>query len=94
VTEDIVGAIHVVDKKEDGKSKRISPLFVLLQFRNKGIAQQALIEVEKIHGNSNWELATIEAESGNCHLYEKLGYQQTGEIKIVNEKLTLVFYMK
>lgn len=93
-TEDFVGAIRVVDKKEDGKSKRISPIFVLSQFRNKGIAQQAIIEVEKIHGNSNWRLDTIEAEKGNCYLYEKMGYRQTGEIKIVNDKLTLVFYKK
>jgi GNAT superfamily N-acetyltransferase len=93
-TEDFAGAIRVVDKKEDGKSKRISPIFVLSQFRKKGIAQQVIMEVEKIHGNSNWELDTIQAEKGNCYLYEKMGYRQTGKIKIVNDKMTLVFYTK
>ena len=40
--EEVVGAIRVVDKKEEGKNKRISPLFVLTQHWNKGIAQRAI----------------------------------------------------
>jgi len=91
---DIVGAIRVVDKKEDGKAKRISPIFVMTNYRNKGIAQKAIIEAEKIHGASHWELDTILQEEGNCHLYEKMGYHQTGEIKVINDKMTLVFYTK
>ena len=90
---DIVGAIRVVDKKEDGKAKRISPIFVMPNYRNKGIAQEAIIEAEKIHGASHWELGTILQEEGNCHLYEKMGYHQTGEIKVINDKMTLVFYI-
>ena len=31
---------------------------------------------------------------GNCHLYEKVGYKQTGETKVINDRLTLVFYKK
>ncbi len=91
---DIVGAIRVVDKKEDGKTKRISPIFVMPNYRNRGIAQKAIIEAEKIHGVSHWELDTILQEEGNCHLYEKMGYHQTGEIKVINDKMTLVFYIK
>lgn len=94
VDNDIVGAIRVVDKKEDGKAKRISPIFVMPNYRNKGIAQKAIIEAEKIHDASNWELDTILQEEGNCHLYEKMGYRQTGEIKVINDKMTLVFYVK
>ena len=30
-----VGAIRVVDKKEEGKSKRISPIFIMEEYRNK-----------------------------------------------------------
>ncbi|PZT54713.1 GNAT family acetyltransferase [Paenibacillus silvae] len=41
-----------------------------------------------------WELATILQERGNCYLYEKLGYQQTGETKEINDKMTIVFYEK
>ncbi len=91
---DIVGTIRVVDKKEDGKAKRISPIFVMPNYRNRGIAQKAIIEAEKIHGASHWELDTILQEEGNCHLYEKMGYHQTEEIKVINDKMTLVFYIK
>ncbi len=33
----IIGAIRVVDKK-DGSKKRIAPLFIMENFRNKGLA--------------------------------------------------------
>ena len=94
VENTIVGAVRVVDTKEANKSKRISPIFIMKEFRGRGYAQQAIQLVEKIHGSSNWELDTILQEEGNCHLYEKLGYRQTGEVKVVNERMTLVFYQK
>ena len=90
----IVGAIRVVDKQEEGKAKRISPIFIMEEYRNKGYAQKALQLVEKIHGNSDWELDTILQEKGNCYLYEKMGYHQTGKTETINNKLTLVFYKK
>ena len=90
----IAGALRVVDKKEDGKAKRISPIFVMPHYRNKGIAQKAILEAEKIHGSSHWELDTILQEKGNCHLYEKMGYYQTGKTEVINDKMTLVFYKK
>lgn len=49
---------------------------------------------EEIHGKYGWELDTVLQEPGNCHLYEKMGYQKTGITKAVNERLTLVFYEK
>ena len=87
-----VGAIRVVDKKEG--AKRISPIFIMSKYRKRGYAQKAIQLVEEIHGNSDWELDTILQEKGNCYLYEKLGYQQTGKTEIINDKLTLVFYRK
>ncbi len=92
--ENIVGAIRVVDKKEEGKAKRISPIFIMEKYRNQGIAQEAIEEAERIHGSENWELDTILEEKGNCYLYEKLGYQKTGKIEKINDRLTLVFYKK
>ena len=68
--------------------------FIMKEFRGRGYAQQAMRLAEEIHGSSGWELDTILQEKGNCHLYEKLGYRQTGETKVVNERLTLVFYRK
>lgn len=88
------GAIRVVDTMDGSRSKRISPLFVLPKFRDRGIAQKAISKAEELHGKENWELDTILQEKGNCHLYEKMGYRQTGETKVINDKLTLVFYHK
>lgn len=89
-----VGAVRVIDTKEAGKNKRISPLFILPEFQGKGIAQKAIRLCEEMHGNENWELDTILQEQGNCHLYEKMGYRQTGRMEAVNERMTLVFYKK
>ena len=89
-----VGAIRVVDYKEKSRNKKISPIFVLPEYRNKGIAQSAIKICEEIHGNTNWELSTILQEKGNCYLYEKLGYHPPGKIQVINDRLTLIFYHK
>lgn len=89
-----VGAIRIVDKKETAKNKRISPIFILPEFQGKGAAQKAIRLCEEVHGSENWELSTILQESKNCHLYEKMGYRQTGKTEVINERLTLVFYEK
>lgn len=89
-----VGAVRVVDQKENGKNKRISPIFILPEFQGKGIAQEAIRLCEETHGSENWELDTILEESRNCYLYEKMGYRRTGRTKVINERLTLVFYEK
>lgn len=88
------GAVRVIDHKEFGINKRISPIFILPQFQGRGIAQKAIRLCEEIHGNENWELDTILQEPQNCHLYEKMGYRRTGKTEVINEKLTLVFYEK
>lgn len=90
----VVGAIRVVDWHEPQRAKRISPVFIMQEYRNRGLAQQAIRLAEEIHGSSNWELDTILQEKGNCHLYEKLGYHRTGMTKAINERMTLVFYRK
>ncbi|MDE7222667.1 MAG: GNAT family N-acetyltransferase [Acetatifactor sp.] len=45
-----VGAIRIVDRKEEGLNKRISPIFILPQFQGQGIGQKAIRMCEKIHG--------------------------------------------
>lgn len=89
-----VGAVRVVEQKERGRNKRISPIFILPEFRDRGIAQEAIRLCEAMHGSENWELETILQEPGNCHLYEKMGYRQTGRTQVINERMTLVFYEK
>ncbi len=88
-----VGAIRVVDNHND-EPKRISPLFIMEEFRNKGYAQKAMEQAEKLHGATNWELETILQEKGNCYLYEKMGYYTTGHTEKINDNMTLVFYKK
>ena len=94
IDDTIVGAMRVIDHKEEGKYKFLSPIFIMKEFRGWGYAQQAMQLAEEIHGSSGWKLDTILQEEGNCHLYEKLGYRQTGEVKVVNERMTLIFYHK
>ena len=89
----IVGAVRVIDKK-DGSRKRISPIFIMKEFRGNGYAQKAIIELEKLYGGNNWSLATILQEKGNIHLYEKLGYHKTGETEKINDLMDITFFEK
>lgn len=88
-----VGAIRVVDRQDESR-KRISPIFIMKEFRNKGYAQQAILEVERLFGSDNWSLDTILQEKGNIHLYEKLGYERVGQPERINERMDIVFYEK
>ena len=92
--DNVAGAIRVVDKKDNITPKRISPIWVMPEFRGNGIAQLAIKSAEEIHGSENWELSTIKEEKGNCYLYEKMGYKLTDEAGVVNDRMTLVFYKK
>lgn len=89
-----VGGIRVVDFEDGQTRKRIAPLFVLPAYRNRGVAQRAMALAEDIHGRTHWMLDTILQEKGNCYLYEKMGYHQTGHTEAINERMTLVFYEK
>ena len=91
--ETALGAIRVVDMK-DGSPKRISPIFIMKEYRGKGYAQAATRAVEELHGSENWSLGTILQETGNCHLYEKMGYHRTGENEVINERMTIIGYEK
>lgn len=86
------GAIRV---QQFADACRISPIFILPEYQGRGIAQQAmkLAEAGFPHARK-WVLDTILEEKGNCHLYEKLGYVRVGQPKPVNERMTLVDYVK
>lgn len=88
-----VGVIRIVDKK-DGSRKRISPIWVMSEYRNKGYARQAILEAERVYGANDWCLETILQEKGNLHLYESLGYHQTGRIDKINDRMDIVYYEK
>lgn len=89
----VVGVVRVVNKN-DGSRKRISPIWIMPEYRNKGYAQQAMIELEKMYGANYWCLDTILQEKGNLYLYEKMGYVQTGKVEHINDKMDIVFYEK
>ncbi len=89
---EIAGAVRVAVKDGVG---RISALCVLPKCQGRGVAQKALLEIEKLYpGVEKWSLDTIQQEAGNCHLYEKLGYKAYGEKQQINDRMTLVFYEK
>lgn len=88
-----VGAVRIVDKK-DGSRKRISPIFIMPEYRGRGYAQEAMLALEDIYGKDHWCLDTILQEKGNLHLYEKMGYHQTGRVEKINERMDIVFYEK
>ena len=89
----LVGAISVLCKEDS--QFWISPMFILPKYQGKGIAQKAITQIEKIFPQAvSWELATIAEEKRNCYLYEKMGFIKTGEIKRINDGMTLVYYKK
>ena len=87
------GAVRVVDKK-DGSRKRISPIFIMPEYRGRGYAQAAMRALEDIYGPDHWCLDTILQEKGNLHLYEKMGYHQNGRVEKINDRMDIVFYEK
>ena len=88
-----VGAIRIVDRR-DGTPKRISPLFVLPEMRRKGYAESAVRIAEALHGADGWTLSTVLQETGNCLFYEKIGYRRTGAPQKLDDRMTLVNYVK
>ena len=89
-----VGAVRI-NLYPESKSGRVSALGVHPQYQGQGIAQQALLKIEKMHSEvESWFLATILQEAGNCHLYEKLGYKLTGQVENINERMDIVYYEK
>ena len=88
-----VGAVRIVDKK-DGSRKRISPLWIMPKYRNRGYAKAAITAAEEIHGSDHWCLDTILQETGNVHLYEKMGYRRTGKTEKINDRMDIVFFEK
>lgn len=93
-----VGGVRVrchQGKKVHENVNWISPIFIISKFQNKGIASTVIEQLFGIYPNTiEWRLDTIKQETGNCHLYEKCGFVRVGEEIVVNEKMTLVGYVK
>lgn len=64
----------------------ISPIFIIPQYQNKGIAGKVIEQLYCIYPNTiEWRLYTIKQETGNCHLYEKCGFVRVGD-NIMSER--------
>ena len=88
-----VGVVRVIDK-EDESRKRIAPLWIMPSYRNQGLAQLAIKELEKLYGSNHWELDTILQEKGNIYLYEKLGYRRIDKIEHIKDGMDIVYLIK
>ncbi|QQO09920.1 GNAT family N-acetyltransferase [Breznakiella homolactica] len=89
-----VGAIRI-SKTDDGDRCRINRIFILPEYQNKGIAQKVFEIAEKMYSpKKGWILNTILQETGNCYLYEKMGYKKTGKTEKIKENMDIVYYEK
>lgn len=92
-----VGAINIGYKpwEEDKSILHISPLFILPKYWNKGYGYVAIQKAFEMHPEATeWRLDTILQEKGNCHLYEKCGFARTGEEHVINDRMTIIDYVK
>ena len=88
----VAGAMEIMRRKD---SMKLSRFYILPEYRNQGIGQQALRIAENRYPDSaEWRLDTILEEKNNVHLYEKLGYVEYGERKAINERMTIINYKK
>ena len=88
----IAGALCIVSKPN---SMWVGRFYILPEYRNQGIGQQALLLSEGLYPNvKRWRLDTIFEEKNNVHLYQKIGYKEYGERKIINNKMTLIQFEK
>lgn len=94
IVDDIhVGCVWVLEKA--AKMYRIGIIYILPEYQCKGFGKKVLAITESMFPDAkSWELDCPADLSINRHCYEKAGYLFTGETKVINEKLTLVFYRK
>ncbi|MGV2940443.1 GNAT family N-acetyltransferase [Mesobacillus sp. LC4] len=90
---ELAGSVFVYEKSPG--LMRLHIINILEKHHNKGIAQNVMKRLEIMYPEADaWELDTILTEKRNCYLYEKMGYKQTGEAKVINKDLTIIRYRK
>ncbi|MEH7444163.1 GNAT family N-acetyltransferase [Bacillus sp. JJ1122] len=89
----LAGSVNVYQKTPG--LMRLHIINIREEYHNRGIAQKVMNRLELMYPEAEaWELGTILTEERNCYLYEKMGYEQHGELKVINDKMTLVNYRK
>ena len=87
-----IGAIRIIQEE---KSCRISPMFILPEYRNNGYAKEALRKAEELFEKvDDWYLDTIKEEPKLCSLYSKMGYKPNGREEKIKDNMTIVFFEK
>lgn len=90
-----IGAIRICKIGHRKDAYKISPLFILPEFQNRGMAQIVLQKTFDLYPEVLcWELATIEQELGNCYLYEKMGFVKNSFHVKINDDMTIIGYEK
>ena len=88
-----IGYIRITRLSED--TCRLSQMFILPNYQGHGYAQQAINQVELLYPQAeHWGLDTIKQELKLCHLYEKMGYKQTGVQRNIKDGMDIVVYAK
>ena len=91
--EKLIGGVNV-KLIEPGKMK-LRIINILQEYENKKIGQEVIKRLELMYPEIvEWSVITIFNEKRNCHFYEKVGYVQTEKKIKVNEKMTLIEYIK
>lgn len=97
------GAVRVARKWEMVAGEKIirddknfiSPIFILPRFQNGGVGKIVMDQLFALYPDTKtWALDTIRQDARNCHFYERCGFVRVGEEKWVNERMSLVDYVK
>jgi len=88
-----IGAVRIL--KLDNDVFRISPIFILPNYRGNGYAKQSIHKLETLYPNAKkWEVATIKQERKLCCFYESLGYKSTETETQIQDNMTIIEYSK
>lgn len=88
-----IGGLRIA--RLDNNGCRLKQIYIVPEHQGHRYAQQAIALAEALYPQAeHWALDTIKQEVKLCHLYEKLGYRQTGEEEEIQEGMTLVMYRK
>lgn len=88
-----IGYIRI--QRLDEAVYRLSQMFILPEFQEKGYAQASIKYAESLYPEAKkWVLNTIKQEDKLCYLYEKMGYKLTGSEKNITNGMDLVSYAK
>ena len=88
-----IGYIRI--SKIDKKTCKLQQMVISTAYQEKGYAQQAIQQIEKLNSQvKSWVLDTTKQEKKLCYLYEKMGYQLTGNEKKIKDGMDLVDYAK